>query len=491
MAEQKNTDQWTSRWGLVLACVGMAVGTGNIWRFPRVAASQGGGAFVIALLIGLFLWGIPLLMAEAVWGKVSRMGVIGSFKVMVGRNWTWMGTTVALICLGITFYYSVVVGWCIRYLVYALTGVIKPGLDAEALWAAFSGTPGAMVPWHILTVIAATAVILRGVSEGLEKINKVLIPTLFVLLLFLAIRANMLPGASEGLRFFFEPKWEDLLKGRVWLEAFTQVAWSTGAGWGLMLTYYVYTKKREDIALNATTICFADTLAGLLAGLAVIPTIFALSPDPTAAVGSGNTGLAFIHLTRLFAVMPGGAIFAALFFLSLVFAGFTSLIAMFEMTLRFLLDAGWARKKGALVVGLGVLVFGLPSARDVSFLDNQDWVWGVGLLFSGLIFSIAAIFKVGVNKIWEEYIAPDSDIKAAWMFKLIYLFPLWFAIIFIWWIAQAASWYPDTYMKWLPISVYTFSVGTMVYQWAIVVAIALVTNNWLANKSRFPFEAAE
>ena len=105
MAERKNTDQWTSSWGLVLSCVGMAVGTGNIWRFPRVAASQGGGAFVVALMIGLFVWGIPLLMAEAVWGKVSRMGVIGSFKVMMGPKWTWMGTAVALICLGITFYY--------------------------------------------------------------------------------------------------------------------------------------------------------------------------------------------------------------------------------------------------------------------------------------------------------------------------------------------------------------------------------------------------
>jgi len=382
------------------------------------------------------------------------------------------------------------VGWCFRYLAYALTGVIKPGLDAEALWASFSGTPGAMVPWHILTMIAATLVVLRGVCEGLEKVNKVMIPMLFILLIFLAIRANMLPGASEGLRFFFEPKWEDLLKGRVWLEAFTQVAWSTGAGWGLMLTYFVYTKKREDIALNATTVCFADTMAGLLAGLVVIPTIFALSPDPSAAVGSGNTGLAFIHLTNLFTIVPGGAIFAALFFLSLVLAGFSSLLAMVEMTIRFFLDAGWSRRKAALIAGLGIALFGLPSAWDISFLDNQDWVWGVGLLLSGLIFSIAAM-KIGVNKIWEEHIAPDSDIKAAWMFKLIYLFPLWFSIIFIWWIAQAASWYPDTYMKWLPISEYTFSVGTMFYQWAIVVAIALVTNKWLTNRSRFPFEPTE
>ena len=143
MAEKKKADQWSTRWGLILACIGMAVGTGNIWRFPRVAASQGGGAFILVVMIGLFLWAIPCMMAEAVWGKVTRMGVIGSFKEFVGRKWTWMGTVVAAISLGIAFYYAVVVGWCVRYFVYALSGVIKPGLDSEALWTAFSTTPGA------------------------------------------------------------------------------------------------------------------------------------------------------------------------------------------------------------------------------------------------------------------------------------------------------------------------------------------------------------
>jgi len=490
MAEKKKADQWSTRWGLILACIGMAVGTGNIWRFPRVAASQGGGAFILVVMIGLFLWAIPCMMAEAVWGKVTRMGVIGSFKEFVGRKWTWMGTVVAAISLGIAFYYAVVVGWCVRYFVYALSGVIKPGLDSEALWTAFSTTPGAMVPWHLVVMLAATLIIFKGLAEGLEKINKVLIPALFVMLVILAIRANMLPGSVEGLKFLFSPKWADLLKGRVWLEGITQVAWSTGAGWGLMLTYFVYAKKREDIVLNATTVCFGDTTAAFLAGLAVIPTIFALAPDPQAAVASGNTGLAFIHLTNLFTVMPGGVFFASLFFLALIFAGFSSLLSMVELGVRLLMDAGWPRHKAAIAAGIGITVLGLPSSWSMSFLDNQDWVWGVGLLFSGLLFSFAAM-KIGVQKIWDEHIAPDSDLQAPWMWKLIYLFPLWFVIIFGWWIKQAASWYPDTYMKWLPISEYTFTVGTMVYQWAIVVVLALVTNNWLADKSTVKFEATE
>ncbi|MGC9373310.1 MAG: sodium-dependent transporter, partial [Thermovirgaceae bacterium] len=137
-----------------------------------------------------------------------------------------------------------------------------------------------------------------------------------------------------------------------------------------------------------------------------------------------------------------------------------------------------------------ITILGLPSSMSISFLDNQDWVWGVGLLLSGLLFSIGAI-KVGVNKIWEEYIEPVSDLKAAWMFKLIYLFPVWFVIIFGWWIKQAASWYPESYMKWLPISEYTFTVGTMVYQWGIMLAAFLLLNNWLANRMTHKFEAID
>lgn len=484
MAQGSGNEQWKSRWGFILSAIGMAVGTGNIWRFPRVAAANGGGAFMVAMLIAIFLWAIPLLMAESVWGKVSRMGCVGSFKVMVGPKQTWMGGVLGWVCLAVTFYYAVVMGWCIRYLVYALTGTIGPGVDTDALWVAFSTTPGAMVPWHVLSMILCTVVILRGVAQGVEKMNKVLIPMLFVLLCILALRSVTLPGAAAGLEFLFKPQWGDLLKGRIWLEAFTQAAWSTGAGWGLMLTYFVYTKDNEDISLNATTVCFADTSAALLAGLAIIPTIFALAPDPQAAIASGNTGLAFIHLTRLFTIMPGGRIMAIMFYLALIVAAGSSLLSMVEMGVRMLLDAGWTRKKAALAAGVAITVMGLPSSMSISFLDNQDWVWGVGFLATGLLFSIGAI-KIGINKIWDEYIEPVSDLKAAWMWKLIYLFPLWFVIIFGWWIWQAASWYPGEWYKWLPISKYTFTVGTIFYQWVICFGIIFIMNNWLASRMRF------
>ncbi len=481
MGKKLEGNMWTSRWGLILASIGMAVGTGNIWRFPRVSAANGGAAFFFAYVLALFLWAIPLMAAEGVWGKVSRMGIIGSFKHMCGRGWTWVVVLMAVIVLGIVFYYGVVVGWCMRYLAYAVMGVFRPGLDTEALWKAFASNGMQQSLLFALVVAICMFITSKGVAGGLEKACKVMVPGIFILLVFLAIRAAFLPGAVKGYEFYFTARASDFLNPRTYLEAFTQVAWSTGAGWGLFLTYFVYVKKSEDIMLAATTTCFADTTAGFLAGMCVIPTIFAYSPDPMAAVKSGNTGLAFIHMTKLFSEIPGGAIMAIAFFLALVLAALSSEIAMIEMGARILEDAGWDRKKATWGIGITTLLLGLPSAMNMTFLDNQDWVWGIGLLLAGLLMGLGAM-KIGVRKIWDEHIEPYTQMKHYWMFSAIRFFPVWFAIIFGWWTWQAITWYPGEWYKWLPISKYTFTVGTMYWQWAIAAVVCILLNNWLADR---------
>jgi len=481
MATKLEGNMWTSRWGLVLASIGMAVGTGNIWRFPRVSAANGGAAFFFAYILALFVWAIPLLAVEGVFGKTARMGVVGAFKHMCGRAWTWVGALMAIIVLGVVFYYAVVVGWCIRYFLYAATGTLKPGLDTEALWKAFAAN-GMMQGILLVVVIAACVFIAsKGIAAGLERANKIMVPAIFVLLIFLAIRAAFLPNAVKGYEFYFTARAADFLNPKTYLEAFTQVSWSTGAGWGLFLTYFVYVKKREDIMLTAVTTCFADTTAAFTAGLCVIPTIFAFSPDPMAAVKSGNTGLAFIHLTKLFCEIPGGTIMALAFFLALILAALSSEIAMIELGARILEDAGWNRKKATWGIALATLILGMPSALSGTFLDNQDWVWGVGLMVSCLLLGVAAI-KVGVAKIWDEIVAPDTVIKVPWMFKVVYFTPILFAWVFGWWFKQAISWYPGEWYKWLPISKYTFTPGTMLWQWGIAAAICIILNNWLADK---------
>lgn len=473
-----NKEQWGSRWGLILSAIGMAVGTGNIWRFPRISSANGGGSFVFVYIGAFILWAIPLLMAEAVWGKATRRGVVGAFKEFLGEKYTWMGGLVGWISYAIACYYAVVMGYCVRYFVFAITGVIKPGVDTEALWNSFINSSSQMMTFHIVSMIIATVIILRGVNKGLELANKIIIPALFVMLIVLVIRAITLPGAVKGLEFLFTPKLEYILKGKTWLEAFTQAAWSTGAGWALLLTYYVYAKEDEDITLNCTMTCFADTTAALLAALAVIPTIFALSPDPMKAVGSGSNGLAFIHLTKLFSEMPGGTLAAIIFFLALIFAALSSLLSMLELATRVLIDAGWERAKAALAVGVVTTILGLPSSYRAYILENQDWVWGVGLLLSGMFFWYGAV-KKGVDKLYEQYIKPSSDIDAPWLWKLIYFFPIWFFLIVGWWMYQAITWYPGEWWKPFPLDKYTYTVGTMLFQWAIAFVVIYLLNDAL------------
>jgi len=488
MAEKVGqNEQWSSRWGLVFAAIGMAVGTGNIWRFPRVCAINGGGAFFIAYVIALFLWAIPLLSAEAVWGKVSRMGVVGSFKEMVGRKWTWVGGFVAWVSLAIAFYYAVVLGWCIRYLLFAVTGVMRKGVDTEALWKGFINDPMQGALFFVIALAMSLAVIFMGVQNGLEKGNKIMIPIIFVLLIFLAVKTAFLPGAMKGYEYMFTIRMSDVLNPRTYLDAFTQVAWSTGAGWGLFLTYYVYSTREEDILQNSLVVGAADTLAALLAALCVVPTVFALSPDPIAAVRSGDAGLAFIHLSRLFLEIPGGNIMAAAFFLTLVFAAVSSELSMLEMGVRILADAGWKRRRAVLAVGALCLLMGTPSALNVRFLENQDRVWGVGLLISGVCFSFGAM-KAGVRRLWVEYIEPWSEVRQEWMWSLIRFFPLWFVLIFVWWMRRAILLHPYDWTQWFPFTRHTDTPMTMIAQWGAAAAISLLLGGKLAAIMRHRFD---
>ena len=292
------TEEFSSRWGLVLATLGMAVGTGNVWRFPRIVATHGGGSFLVAWAVFLLLWSVPLMIVEFSFGKRSRRGTVGAFTRLVGERYAWMGGWVAVCATAIMFYYSVVAGWCLRYLWAALTAEIEPGASAT-FWEAYAGTSTALLT-HILALALAVSVVWFGV-RGIERVAKVLIPTLFLLIVVLTVRAVTLPGAVRGLEFMFRPEWTALGDVRIWLQALTQNAWDTGAGWGLILTYAVYMKVREDVPLNAFLIGFGNNTVSLLAGIMVLCTVFALNPGAQGEiVGAGNEGLTFIWMPELF-----------------------------------------------------------------------------------------------------------------------------------------------------------------------------------------------
>ncbi len=480
--------RFTSRWGLILATLGMAIGTGNIWRFPRVVAQNGGGAFVVAWAIFLFAWSIPLLVAEYGLGRASRRGPVGAFTRLVGRGWSWAGGFIVLCTLLIGCYYAVVTGWCLRYLLSCFSGAlagIEPATAEATFLAQASG--GSAAVFQVLAVLGCVAVVARGVEGGIEKACKILVPALFVLLVIAAIRALTLPGAGAGLAFLFHVDTSLFADHKLWLEALSQSAWSTGAGWGLMLAYAVYAAGTpREAAQNCVITGIGNNCASLLAACAVIPAVFALAPaagqDPAALVaesGPASTGLTFLWMPVLLRGMPGGAFFTPLFFVALVAAALSSLISMVELGVRTLEDLGVARRRSVAWIGAFLILGGLPSAMSLDVFANQDWVWGLGLMVSGALCACAVI-RMGAARfrsvcLGEE--GPPGTWARIWTQLVTVGVPLQFVALMVWWFTQAAGW-GDAWSLSNP-----FSIAHCLLQWGAAAALLMLLNRTLANRA--------
>jgi NSS family neurotransmitter:Na+ symporter len=452
---------------MMLAMLSMAVGTGNIWRFPRIVATNDGGTFLIPWLMFLLLWSIPLLMIEFTLGKAMRAGPVDAFGKLIGSRFRWMGLWVAFTATAIMFYYSVVTGWCLRFLIASFTGEI-PDAVPGSFWGAFEGSTQA-VGTHLVMVAAAAGLVYHGV-RGIERVARFLLPALLFLLVILLLRAVTLPDAHIGLNFLFTVHWGDLANAELWLQALTQNAWDTGAGWGLVLVYAIYARAREDTTLNAALLGFGNNSISLMAGIIVLTTIFSIQPDAAAdIVGAGNNGLTFIWVPQLFAQIPAGQYFMAVFFLALLFAAFTSLVSLVELATRVLVDRRIARHRAVILVGLGGMVFGLPSALSPAFFSNQDAVWGIGLMLSGLFFAFA-VLKYGARRFQLTFMdTGDSDIRLGrwWRYLIVFVF-LEAVVLLLWWLSQTLS--SDGWLQSLnPWS--EWSLGTVLLQWGIVLAL--------------------
>lgn len=478
-------EEFSSRWGIVFAGLGMAVGTGNLWRFPRIVSQYGGGAFMIVWLLFLFLWALPILIIEMSIGKKTRMGVIGSFSRLLGQKYAWMGTFVAFVTSAITFYYTVVTGWCIKY----FFATCFQGLENKTpidFWNNFMSS-WEPVFFHFAAIAVGCTIIYSGVVKGIERANKIFIPSLFILLIIASVRSISLPEALKGLDFLFSPNLSQLGNIKIWLNALSQAAWSTGAGWGLMLTYSVYSPKKENPLLTSATLGFGDYVASLLAAVTVIPAVFSFFASQKLpheqvlkVMAEGDRGLTFTWIPTLFSRFPGGTLFLALFFLALCFAAFSSLISMLELITRILMDAGLSRKKAITIVGTICFFFGLPSAISIGFFDNQDWVWGMGLIISGSFFLIL-VLKIGPKKFRTE-ITPLSSGKIRLGKGFDVLVTIFLPIQIL---AMLAWWFWDSYKKnpqnWLnPFA--QSSVGTVLFQWIIALCVFILLNRIITRK---------
>ncbi len=457
----------------MLAMLGMAVGTGNIWRFPRIAASNGGGAFLVAWVVFLMLWSVPLILAEFALGKKLRSGTVGTFATMLGDRFAFLGAWVAWVAAAIGFYYAVVMGWTLRFLLGAVTMQLQGDSSLE-LWESFSYSTASLV-FHALALVLAVVVVLRGV-RGIETVVRVLMPALLVLVVVLAIRAVTLPGASRGLEFLFSPTWDDLRDPNIWLQALTQNAWDTGAGWGLVLTYAVFSRRREDTNLNSYMLAFGNNSVSLLAGIMVLCTVFSLMPDAAGTiVGESNEGLTFVWIPQLFDAMPGGAFFMILFFLALVFAAWTSLVAMFQLVSLALQEAGLKQRTAVLSIAVGAFVLGVPSALSQPFWLSQDNTWSVALMLCGLFFAVA-VLRYGARRFREELInTKDQDMRVGWWWDWAIRLVVVQAVVLLAWMIWGARGQP----LWGPLGL-----GSMFAQWILVAGALFALNGVLLRGLR-------
>ena len=415
------SDEFSGRLGLIFATIGAAIGTGNIWRFPRMVGANGGGSFLVPWVIFLFLWSVPLIIAEFALGKRSRTGTVGTFRIFAGNRFAWMGLWTAWISTAIGFYYAVVTGWCINYFQTAIRGGLGSEVDTVEVWNSFLNNPLEVVFFQAIAVAITMLAIWKG-AKAIEKVNVGLMISLFVLLfaaLFLAFVMDLDDGSLDGFVYMFSIQPEYLMQPETWINGLSQSAWSCSAGMGMAITYSVYMRKDEDTTLNAATMCLANNSISIIAGLTVMMAVFAVVDDPLAAVSGGSSAITFLVLPEVFAQAPGGPFvqltMVTMFFLALSFAALTSMISTVELCVRNFVDHGIDRPKAVGFTSIAIFLFGLPSAGlwilvDDStgvvfpqFLEVQDHIWGYGLMFSGL-FIAYSIWKYGWNRyrVWQE-----------------------------------------------------------------------------------------
>ena len=398
---------WTSRIGFILAAAGSAVGLGNIWRFSYVVGTNGGAAFVLIYLVIIAILGYPLMITEITLGQKAQKNAIGTFKDLAPKTPWWItGALGVLAGFVILSFYSVVAGWAMAYFFKTLLGGLQTGTDFVGAFVGHISSATEPIAWHAAFMILTLGIIALGVTKGIDRSVRILMPALFVLLLILVIRAISLPGSGAGLAFYLQPDFSEITWNSI-LGAIGQAFFSLSLGMGCMITYGSYMKNKEEVPLNAASVVGIDVGVAFLAGFAIFPAVFALGFDPAA-----GAGLAFITLPAVFAQMPGGLIFGSIFFLLLTVAALTSSISLLEVVVSWLIDEfKWNRVKASVVIGGLIFLMGVPASLSLGAMEIN--IFGMAL-FDMLDFLQESILLPGgaiLTAIFAGYIYKAKTVR--------------------------------------------------------------------------------
>lgn len=383
-------ESFKSRLGFLLVSAGCAIGIGNVWRFPFIVGQNGGGFFVLIYLIMLVIMGLPVLTMELAVGRASRKSAVLAYKTLEkkGSKWHIHGWFAILGCYVLMMYYTNVSGWMLNYFFKFATGTFKSGMNSEVSGKVFSdmlANPKEMGFFMAVTVIAGVLICSFGVQKGLERVSKVMMSALFVLILILAVHSFTLSGAKEGLRFYLVPNIESVKSvglNNVLAAAMNQSFFTLSLGIAAMEIFGSYMSRETSLLKEGAYICLLDTFVAVCAGLIIFPACFSFGVE-----ADSGPSLIFVTLPNVFVNMSGGRVWGALFFLFMTFASFSTVIAVFENIMASCMDNfGWSRKKTSLINGIIILIISVPcvlgynvlksvhiiGARDI--LDSEDFI---------------------------------------------------------------------------------------------------------------------
>jgi NSS family neurotransmitter:Na+ symporter len=437
-------ESWGSRFGFIMAAAGFSIGLGNIWRFPYLTGVNGGGAFVFVYLIICVLIGIPLFTMEMSLGRKTQMSSVEGMRSLTkkGSPWVlfgWFGVLSAFIILT---YYMQIMGWILAYLFKMISGSLA-GLTAEGYtqaFADFTSNTGAVAGATLACVIIVGLISAKGLEKGIEKACKIMMPTLFTMLIILAIRSLTLPGAMEGLKWYLRVDFSKI-NGQVWLDALGQCFFSIGIASGGAFIYGSYLKKDSDIPTDGLIIIGFDTLAALIAGLVMFPAIFALGLEPDA-----GASLLFVTMSNLFSHLPAGSFFGGMFFLLVFFAALSSALGYLEPIVTTGTELFKMDRKKAVWVSLALIfIIGFPTIMaqgpwaDIkiggrNFFDFADYLSGnIMMPLGALILSLYTLFVWKFDKYQEETNIGASKFKVYdWWAPLVkFVIPVALIIILI------------------------------------------------------------
>lgn len=443
MSAPTSTPKFGSRIGFILAAAGSAIGLGNIWRFPYTAGESGGAAFVLVYFFFVLLVGVPVLLAELSLGRRTGSNAVGAFKALVpGSLWPWVGGLGVVTGCGILGFYSVVAGWTLSYAGRAVAGTFAGGMSVDAsveLFVQITGTPVEPIVMSALFLLLTASIVRGGVSGGIERASKILMPAFFVILVVLAGRALTLPGASEGVDFLFSPDFSKLTP-KIAVVAMGQALFSLSLGMGAMITYGGYLQKHENLPIAGVAVAFFDTLIAILAGLIIFPALFSTGAEPAA-----GGKLVFVVLPTIFDKLPASVFFATAFYVLLAIAALTSTISLLEVAVAYFVgERGWSRATAVWVITGGVFLLAIPSALSQgavpalsengmatkSFLDLQSIVFGnYTLTIGALLIALFVGWKWGVKAaIAEMGVLPAAQV---WSFCLRVLCPVAIVVLMV------------------------------------------------------------